>query len=151
MILLDILARVGIVVLGLAGFFVAFHIYKEKREKKPLICPMRFDCNTVVNSDYSKFFGIPVELFGMYYYLAIFLSYIFLAFLPSVLPILFLVIVAFISIGAFLFSLYLILVQVFILRIYCSWCLVSAFISTAIFILTLYAYDFSSLFILLLK
>jgi uncharacterized membrane protein len=151
MILVDILARVLISVLGLAGFFVAFHIYKEKKKKKPLVCPMRFDCNTVVNSDYSKFFGIPVELFGMYYYLAIFLSYIFIAFLPSVLPILFLVIVAFISIGAFLFSLYLILVQVFILRIYCSWCLVSAFISTAIFILTLYAYDFSSLFILLLK
>lgn len=151
MILMDILARVLISIFALAGFFVAFHIYKEKREKKPLICPMHFDCNKVVNSDYSKFFGVPVELFGMYYYLAIFLSYIFISFLPSVLPILFLIVVAFISIGAFVFSIYLILIQIFALKTYCSWCLVSAFISTCIFFLTMYAYDFSSLFGLLLK
>jgi len=151
MILLDILARVFISILALAGFFVAFHIYKEKREKKPLICPMRFDCNAVVNSDYSKFFGIPVEIFGMFYYLAVFLSYIFIAFLPSILPVWFVLIVAFISISAFLFSIYLILIQIFALKTYCSWCLVSAFISTCIFVLTLYAYDFSSLFGLLLK
>jgi uncharacterized membrane protein len=150
MILMDILARVFVAIFALAGFFVALHIYKEKRKKKPLICPMRFDCNTVVNSDYSKFFGISVELLGMYYYLAILFSYIIIAFLPSILPVMFLIIISFISISAFLFSFYLIAVQVFILKTYCSWCLISAFISTCIFILTLYAYDFSGLFGLLL-
>lgn len=151
MIFMDILFRVLIAVLAFAGFLVALHISQKKQKKKPLICPMRSDCNTVVNSDYSKFFGVPVELFGMYYYLIILFSYIIIAFLPSVLPVIFLLIISFVSIGAFLFSLYLICVQIFLLKTYCFWCLISAFISTAIFVLTLYAYDFSSLFGLLLR
>jgi hypothetical protein len=45
----DIIARIGIAFLGLCGFLVARHIYKEKRADRPLICPMHFDCNAVVS------------------------------------------------------------------------------------------------------
>ncbi len=144
------LAKLGIALLGFMGFFVALHIYKEKRANRPLVCPMKFHCDSVVNSDYSKFFGISVEIFGMLYYGFIFLAYILTAIFYPV-PVLFLIILSLISVIAFLFSVYLVSVQAFILKIYCSWCLVSALISTIIFILTLYTYDFNELFLNFVK
>ena len=115
----DILARIGIAILAFCGFLVARHIYKEKRADRPLICPMHFDCNTVVSSDYSKFLGIPVEIFGIAYYLAVFMGYVFLSFMPEVLPNVVVTSLVLVSITAFLFSVYLIFVQSFILKKFC--------------------------------
>ncbi len=151
MFLEDFLAKLGIAFLGLIGFFVASHIYKEKRASRPLVCPLRFHCDSVVNSDYSKFFGISVEIFGMIYYFFIFLSYLAIILFGSNISLFFLILLSFISIVAFIFSAYLVSVQAFILKIYCSWCLVSALISTIIFVLTLYTYNFSDLFLVFIK
>lgn len=147
----DIIARIAIAVLGLCGFFVARHIRNEKNAKRPLVCPIHFDCDTVVHSDYSKFFGIPVEIFGMFYYAFVTIGYIFLSFLPEVLPMLLVDSLILISIGAFLFSVYLTIVQSLVIKKFCSWCLVSATICILIFALTLVSYDFSSLAGMFLK
>lgn len=146
-----VLAQIGIAVLGLVGFFVAMHIYKEKRADRPLICPIKFDCQSVVHSDYSKFLGVPVEVFGMIYYSLIFILYGVLAFLGFNLPQIITLSLAIISLSAFLFSIYLILVQVFILKKFCSWCIVSAIVSSLIFLLTIYTYDFANLFEIFVK
>ncbi len=143
--------KIGIAVLGLAGFFVARHIYKEKRADRPLICPIKFDCESVVHSDYSKFLGVSVEVFGMIYYALIFILYGILTFLNLDLPEMIVLGLALFSLLAFLFSVYLILVQVFILKKFCSWCIVSALICSFIFLLTIYNYDFSVLFEVLVK
>ena len=143
------LTRVAIVILGLCGFWVAKHIRHHKRTGKLLVCPIRFDCNTVVNSDYSKFFGIPVEILGMAYYslvvISYFLSVVHLYFTLIPVPNTLIAFMITLSVIAFLFSIYLIFVQIFILKKGCSWCFVSALISTSIFILTLMTYDFSSI------
>jgi uncharacterized membrane protein len=143
--------KLATAILALFGFFVARHIYKEKRASRPLICPIKFDCQTVVHSDYSKFLGVPVEIFGMIYYVFIFSSYFALAFLGSVLPQGYIIFLALISVFAFLFSMYLIFIQMFVLRKFCSWCLVSAFICSLIFLLTIEAYDFVNLFEIFVK
>ncbi|MBI5139788.1 vitamin K epoxide reductase family protein [Candidatus Nomurabacteria bacterium] len=140
----DVLLRVAIFVLGACGFWVAKHIREHKVEQKPLVCPIQFDCNTVVHSDYSKFLGMPVEILGMVYYALVSLSYLFFIFLPNVLPNIVIGGMIVLSLVAFLFSLYLIGVQVFALKKGCSWCFVSAFISISIFVLTLLTYDFGS-------
>lgn len=144
----DILIRIAIFILGLCGFMVAKHIRDHKTKNTPLVCPIKFDCHTVVHSDYSKFLGVPVEIFGMIYYASVFLTYFLLIFLPFIFPVglpgnLFLFVLMplmFVSVGmsfiAFLFSIYLIAVQIFILKKGCSWCIVSAFISVLIFVLT---------------
>jgi uncharacterized membrane protein len=141
----DVLIRIAISILGLFGLWVAWHIYKHKKpEASPLVCPLKFDCETVVHSDYSKFFGIPVEMLGMVYYTFIAFSYLSLIFVSHSLPMIFVGILATLSMIAFLFSLYLIGVQIFILRKGCFWCFISAFICILIFILTVSAYDFTS-------
>jgi len=139
------LVHFAIFVLGVSGFFLSKYIYNKKRQGNPLVCPVRFDCNTVVNSDYSRILGIPVEILGMVYYVFIALSHFLFLVIPNSSPqilILFMVIASFL---AFLFSIYLIGVQVFVLKKGCSWCFVSAFLCILIFIFTLSIYDISLL------
>ena len=133
----DILIRVLIFVLGLCGFAVARHIYKHKdNEKDPLICPAKFDCHGVTHSNYSRFFGMPVEILGIIYYGLVSLFYFLFIFFQGIVPDALSDFMVFISLAAFIFSIYLICVQIFILKKGCSWCFVSAFISVLIFILT---------------
>jgi uncharacterized membrane protein len=139
----DVLVRVAILILGICGFVVARHIYKHKNNNEnPLVCPINFDCHGVVHSGYSKFFGIPLEILGMIYYALVSFSYLFLIFIPASLPsaVLNLSIIA--SCLAFIFSLYLIGVQIFVLKKGCSWCIVSAIISALIFTFTVATYHF---------
>ncbi len=138
----EILMRIIIGVLAACGFFVASHIYKHKKAKKPLVCPVGFDCNFVVHSDYSEFMHIPLELFGMGYYALLSLFYFLSLFIFDVMPIKLATLVLLSSFGAFIFSIYLLGVQIFALKKGCSWCIVSAVISILIFILTVLNYDF---------
>ena len=136
---------VNIFVLGVFGFWVARHIHQHKKAKKPLICPVGFDCNFVVHSDYSEFMHIPLEIFGMMYYASLSIFYLYFIFVPdAVSPTLnsFLLVTSF---GAFIFSMYLLIIQIFILKKGCSWCIVSTLISVSIFVLTVLSYDFTVL------
>lgn len=104
-----------------------------------MVCPAGTSCEEVVHSEFSKFLGIPLELIGLFYYGLIFTGYAAFLIFPGiiVLPLpsfLFLVL----SFSAFLFSAYLTFVQAFFLRQWCTWCLISAAISTFIFILAAY-------------
>ena len=138
------LSQAGILVLGVCGFLVARYIYRHKDNRKdPLVCPAKFDCETVTHSNYSKILGIPVDLLGMVYYALISLAYLFLILSNGSVPIPLSGFVASLSFAAFLFSLYLIGVQIFILKKGCSWCIVSTFICFLIFVLTAINYDFS--------
>src|SRR3989338_10151086 len=141
----EILIQITIFVLGLCGFWVARHIYRHKKIKKPLICPIGFDCNFVVHSDYSEFMHVPLEVFGMIYYALLSLSYLFFIFFLEAMPDIVSLFLLLASFGAFIFSLYLLVVQIFILRKGCSWCIVSALITILIFILTLFSFDFISI------
>lgn len=142
----DVLIRSLLFILGVLGFWVAKHIHKHKQEgEAPLVCPVGFDCNAVVHSDYSKMFGIPLEYLGMAYYALISIAYFVLIFLGEEIPGIVAGSLMLSSLGAFLFSIYLIGVQIFILKKGCSWCVVSAGISVLIFILTSFAYDFGSI------
>ncbi len=132
----EVLIKIAVVVLGVCGFLVAKHIRNHKKKATPLVCMVGFDCHTVVHSDYSRFFGIPVEILGMLYYAFVALTYGVLIFLPNITPDIFGVFMIILSKVAFLFSLYLIGVQLFILKKGCSWCIVSALISALIFVLT---------------
>lgn len=133
--------RIAIFVLALCGFFIARHIRVHKKKDVPLVCPIRFDCHSVVHSDYSKFLGMPLELLGMIYYGVLSTCYFLLIFHIGSLPSGIVGFLAIASIVAFLFSLYLIMVQIFILKKGCSWCFVSAGICILIFMLTIYAYN----------
>ena len=136
------LARLALCGLGLAGLVVARHIHVHKQEgHTPLVCPIHFNCAAVVHSDYSKFLGVPVEIFGMVYYVFIALSFGLLLALPGLASSYFLTVIILAALTAFLFSLYLSVVQVFALREACFWCYISSFISVLIFLIIILTYN----------
>ena len=140
------LVKIAVFALAVCGFMVARHIHKHKKPNaSPLVCPMNFDCASVVHSDHSKFMGIPVEILGMLNYAIIALFYFSFLFVPSTVSALSVSIVVIISLIAFLFSLYLISIQLFVLKKGCFWCYISSLICILIFVLTLLAYNFPAL------
>ena len=128
-------AHILIIFLALGGFSLAFYIYYQKNRGEKLVCPLGFDCDVVVKSEHSTFFGIPLEALGMVYYLLIASSYVFFIFFPSQIGEGFVFFLLLATACAFLFSLYLTFIQAFALKEWCSWCLVSTGITILIFFL----------------
>src|SRR3989344_4608754 len=122
-----------IIFLAFIGFLIATYIrHHKKNVKEALICPLKANCDTVIHSDYSRFLGIPLEVLGMIYYGLLALSYGLLIVFPSFgIPLIVSgLMVA--SICAFLFSIYLTIVQAFVIKNWCTWCIISATICAAI-------------------
>lgn len=116
------------------GFSIAAYIRHKKTKKEPMICPMRSNCSDVIQSDFSKFFNIPIELLGILYYAVVALGYGAKLIWPEAYWIGHLLVPA--TTIAFLFSIYLTFIQIFALRKLCTWCLTSAALCTILVVLT---------------
>ena len=142
-----------VIFLSFGGFNIARYIrHHKKNVEEPLVCPLRANCDHVIHSDYSKFLGMPLEILGMVYYGLLAVSYgliiIFSVFDPPIID----SILLFIVTCAFIFSLYLTLLQAFVIKNWCTWCLISFVICATIFILAssaspLYSALFSNIFL----
>lgn len=131
------------VILGVIGFCIAFYIFHKKSHETALVCPIGSDCDSVVHSEYSEFFGVPVERLGMLYYLLITIFYALAIFFPTLTDGLIHFIMLGVTLGSFLFSAYLVSVQGFVLHEWCAWCLGSAAVSTMIFLANFFLVDLS--------
>ncbi len=131
----------SIIALSIIGFAVAAFIHRKTKTQETLVCPLDADCDTVVHSRHARFLGMPVTGWGMLYYGITLIGSVFLLAVPILqFPgITFLLIVT--SMVAFFFSLYLTAIQGFVLRQWCSWCLVSAATSLLVFILAIARLD----------
>jgi uncharacterized membrane protein len=132
-----------LVLFALAGIALSAHIFFSKRKQKPLVCPLNSDCNAVVYSDFSRLFGIPLEILGLIYYGLVVASYILFTYYPILKtpPMIFSLLL--LTTVAFLFSIYLTLIQAFAIREWCVWCLISAGFCTVIFSLALIGNELS--------
>ncbi len=122
-----------IIAAATTGLVLAAYIQWKKATRGNLVCPLRSNCTAVIESEYSKFLGIPVELLGIVYYALIAASYaLFLLFPPLAVPsVVFVVLV--LSTAAVLFSVYLTFIQAAVLKQWCVWCLCSAGLCVVIF------------------
>jgi uncharacterized membrane protein len=126
-----------IIAAALGGLGVSTNIYYTKKNKRQLVCPTGSDCNAVVNSRYSKFFGISLEYWGMTYFSVIVISYLALITTPDTLGSSTRLAILLFTMAAGLFSSYLLFVQAFILRQWCIWCILAAFLSLTVFTISL--------------
>jgi len=133
--------KIILITLGLGGLGISSYIFKKKRAKKVLVCPIGADCDSVVHSDFSKFFGIPLEIIGLFYYSLVVVAYISFLFLPELAHLSLMFALVAIGATALLFSAYLTFIQAFSLKQWCTWCLGSATISFFIFFLSLFSTD----------
>ena len=123
--------------LSVVGFSVSFYIYYTKKHDMVMHCIIGKNCDAVVKSRYGKTFGIENTVPGMIYYSLVFLYGIALflnlnqnLFKENI--IYYLLVIA--SIGSVLFSIYLTIVQAFVLKKWCEYCIVSSIASLLILI-----------------
>lgn len=128
---------VATIFFSFAGLYVSAFIAHAKKRKEPLVCPLRAHCQAVIHSAHAKFLGIKVEALGIAYYACITLAYGVLLIVPELYRPEAAFLLLCLHATAFLFSVYLVSLQAFVIRNWCFWCLVSASISTAIFALAL--------------
>ena len=104
-------------------------------------CFLVSGCDVVTTSAYATIARVPIALLGAIFYLSIFILSV--AYLDRrahrVITILFIF-----SVPAFLFTLYLVYLQLFVLNAICIYCMFSALTTTTIFITSLYLLRASS-------
>ena len=102
-----------------------------------LVQEEKSDCNTVLQSEYSKIFGIPTAIFWIIFYIStliIFLSFVFKKyFINSFIYKYIEKILISITFIWVLFSLYFTYLQFFVINSFCIYCFISACITALLF------------------
>ena len=126
-----------LLLLAVLGMIDALYIYHKNNLSVPMSCPLHSDCNVVLKSKWSKFLGVKNEIWGFLFYLFIFcvsVFYIFNLFSFVNFNLFILLAVAF----GFIYSVFLTGVQIFKIKEYCFYCILSAGINLLMFLFTIY-------------
>lgn len=124
----------GFVLLSFIGLLDSSYLSAKHFAGGPVECNFFSGCETVLNSKYSTIFGIPVALLGAaYYFTILFLSIYFLLEKKTE----YIKFLAFFTIVGFFASMYFVILQLFILKAICEYCMLSATGSTLLFLLGL--------------
>jgi protein-disulfide isomerase/uncharacterized membrane protein/rhodanese-related sulfurtransferase len=123
--------------LSLLGLFDSLYLlWVYTSPSRPMVC-LGSGCDAVRASSYAHLFGLPLPAFGVANYtvlgLLIFAEVLFSPRLRRAIQ----YAVAGISCVGFLFSIYLTSISEFVIHALCVWCVVSALVMTAIFVLSL--------------
>ncbi|MDE1919404.1 MAG: vitamin K epoxide reductase family protein [Patescibacteria group bacterium] len=130
--------RTGVVLILLfafCGLVDSAYIALHEMSGTPLICDINHlsGCNTVVASPYSYLFGIPLAEYGILFYcIVLVLAALELVVFDQLLR----RALQGISLVGVIASLYFTLMQVFVIKAFCVYCLGSAFIAVLILILS---------------
>lgn len=124
------------ILFSVIGLSIALYLFRKKKALQKPFSPLRTDCHTVIQSNYASIFGVPLEYFGIGYYLLSALLYTALTVFPYLDVVLLKTILVVISVVGAVFSLYLIALQAFVIKSWCSWCVMSAIISVTLFIIS---------------
>ena len=133
--MIPFLIAVSLLGLADAGYLLWKHYGPTAR---PLVCPFNQACDVVLMSRYGRMLGVRNEVIGAAFYLLM-LALLVLAWRGSSLPVTIfglsdpLRIAFFISIPAFVASLALTAIQHFVLKNYCSYCLLANLLNALLF------------------
>ena len=129
--------RQAIAVLALVGFFVALYLWLYKIGVAGELKCGTGGCETVQASRWADLFGIPVAFYGVVGY-AVILGVALVGLQPTWVvrrgPTLLL---AALATAGFVFTLWLTYLELFVIHAVCRWCIGSAVIITAIWIVTI--------------
>lgn len=113
------------------GFIDATYLTVVHYQGESPACSLIHGCDVVTSSSYSLFFGIPVALFGLLFYITVILLSV--AYIDRKKEI-FLHIIAWLSISSFFASIWFVSLQLFVIHAICIYCMSSAITSTILFI-----------------
>ena len=123
----------AVTILSAIGILLSLYLtYVDSGGGHAAFCTAGTDCDVVRQSTFAKMLGIPVAAYGVAAYGAIFAVSLLSMARKKRWLILFVL-----SLAGFVFTLYLTYLELFVINAICTYCVVSAFIITIIFILTL--------------
>lgn len=130
-----------LILLSTFGLIDSIYLSLPYFSKTQLFCSIEniSSCDLVTTSNYSEIFGIPNAFLGVLFYLTLLISFIFWEKFKVKIKY-FSKIIYLIIFSAALYYIYLIYVQKFILGKYCPYCLFSATITFAIYIILIKVY-----------
>lgn len=119
--------------LSLVGLGVSIYLAYVEISHVEAVCGPVGHCNLVQSSVYAQILGIPIAVLGMLNYVAIIILWAG----QRVKPLATLSALALLGLTLFgtLFSIYLTLLEIFVIRAVCAWCLSSAIITTLLLLL----------------
>ena len=123
------------IALSILGLLVALYMTVYKITNNESMCVGSSGCSEVNSSRYSEINGIPVAVLGVLGYAAI-LALLFLEQRPGIFQQNGTMMFFGVSLLGFLFTIYLIYVEVALIKAYCPFCLTSQAVMTVIFIIS---------------
>lgn len=120
-------------VLSIVGTVNAGYLAYRHYRRKPLVCPLDHDCSVVTESRWASIFGVRNEVLGLIFYAGNVLAMVAALSAPSLSSQLYFLLAAADAAG-FLFSLFLVYLQIFVIKDYCFYCIISAFLALLLFI-----------------
>jgi uncharacterized membrane protein len=121
--------RVATAVLALLGAALAGYLVYVRASGGAVACATG-GCETVQSSRYAEVFGVPVALVGLIGYLIVLGCAVAAGDLARLAQ-------AMVTLSAFIFSAYLLFVQLHLVGAVCRWCLVSDVLTTALAVVAL--------------
>lgn len=114
-----------------AGLVVTVYLLTKSGDPNSVACSLGGHCAEVLTSKYAKLFGYPISAYGLFWYLAS-LILVWFTFFQKILRERFLAVW---MLGGLGFVFYMTGIEAFILHSYCTWCLATAGLTTALFLL----------------
>ena len=121
------------------GIINSSYLVWKHYKKMPLVCPLDHDCGVVTESKWSKFFFIRNGVLGMFFFIALLLGILTALFIPSLAQGIFSILLL-VTGGGLLFSLFLVFIQIHVIKDYCFYCIISASITLFIFLNSILLY-----------
>ena len=127
----------AVTLLSFAGFLNASYLTFKRFTGGPISCPIFGGCDEVTKSVYSVLFSIPLSVYGMAIYLAVLVLSV--AYLQTKNPRFALGFMG-LSVIGFIFSVYFMYIQAFLIGAYCFYCVLSFVFFTTMFLLNIYVW-----------
>ena len=122
--------RVLLAVLAVAGFLMSAYLtWVHLLGLSPVCLAGHGGCETVQSSRYAEILGVPVAALGMGGYVGLFWAAVLRGEIGVLLGL-------FVSLVSILFSAYLTYLELFVIYAICQWCVSSAVLMTAAFVLS---------------
>ena len=118
--------HISILILSTLGFTVASYLAIEHFRGELPVCGLLPGCDKVLTSPYNNFFGIPLAVFGMAYYLFVFLGTVLYLDIKNTFV---LKVVSLSTLLGAAFSFYFVYLQAFVIGAFCMYCMASALFS----------------------
>ena len=125
--------------LSIIGLGIALYLSYVEIMHVSAVCGPIGRCNVVQSSSYAQIMGIPVAVLGAFFYLAVIGIWFLLRHTTGRQYVILANLLLALTIAGTLFSIYLTVIELFVIHAVCAWCLSSAMVSTILMLIVVSA------------